>query len=207
MGISGRHGSQMMAKLLLGGDWNHGILWMSGFRKGNFRIPSDEGSPSFFTGVGQPPTRYIYIYLYISHPFIHLPREWLIIYIYIPMMDDFHDPSLIHVCQLWKSLVEGSKLLTQDRSWSCHSSSQMLGSGISVKPLYIIILPYFTGNICHDHYIYQILIVSGSICRRTTYASILCCRDFQRKFRRSTWIVEPNGDFPVPFQFYLLVCL
>ena len=75
------------------------------------------------------------------------------IYIYIPMMDDFHDPSLIHVCQLWKSLVEGSKLLTQDWSWSCHSSSQMLGSGISVKPLYIIILPYFTCNIFHDHYI------------------------------------------------------
>ena len=40
---------------LVGGDWNHGILWLS-HHIGNFIIPTDE--LIFFRGVGQPPTRW-----------------------------------------------------------------------------------------------------------------------------------------------------
>ena len=38
---------------LVGGDWNHGILWLS---IGNLVTPTDE--LIFFRGVGQPPASY-----------------------------------------------------------------------------------------------------------------------------------------------------
>jgi hypothetical protein len=40
--------------LLVGGDWNHGILWLSIL--GIYNNPNWP-TPSFFRGVGQPPTR------------------------------------------------------------------------------------------------------------------------------------------------------
>ena len=41
---------------LVGGDWNHGILNDFPIFFGNVIIPTDELTPSFFRGVGQPPT-------------------------------------------------------------------------------------------------------------------------------------------------------
>jgi len=43
--------------LLVGGDWNHGILNDFPIFFGNVIIPTDELTPSFFRGIGQPPTR------------------------------------------------------------------------------------------------------------------------------------------------------
>ena len=53
-------GDQLTSKssnwyFLVGGDWNHGIWWLSRFI-GNFRKSQLTFTPSFFRGVAQPPT-------------------------------------------------------------------------------------------------------------------------------------------------------
>jgi len=49
--------------LLVGGDWNHGMDYDFPETVGNVIIPLDE--LIFFRGVGIPPTRYVYIYIWI----------------------------------------------------------------------------------------------------------------------------------------------
>ena len=54
----------------IGGDWNHGILWLS-ILIGNVIIPTDE--VIFFRGVGIPPTRIVYFPFHIWDN----PSHWL----------------------------------------------------------------------------------------------------------------------------------
>ena len=67
--------------------------------------------------------------------------------------------------------------------------------------IYIIILPYFTGNICHDHYIYQIPHSVRQHLQKDNICEHIVLPWFSTEIRRSTWIVEQMGFFQCHFSF------
>ena len=70
----------LVQQLLLGGDWNMNGLWLS-HHIGNGKSPRLTFTPSFFRGVGQPPTRNVILFQptlpsYVNDVMKSLVCEW-----------------------------------------------------------------------------------------------------------------------------------
>ena len=83
--------------MLVGGDWNHGILWLS-HHIGNFIIPlTPTDELIFFRGVGIPPTRMDLVRVYSDIVGILKNQRWLAIWYRVGTLDSLYIYIYIYI--------------------------------------------------------------------------------------------------------------